>query len=71
MLPWVLLHVAIDRGTSDRWAEAEAAFYEAIDLARESGQDAELAMSLARLAWLEAREGKEDRCRAHATKRWH
>jgi DNA-binding CsgD family transcriptional regulator len=26
-----------------------------------------LAMSLARLAWLEAREGKEDRCRAHAT----
>ena len=55
MLPWVLLHVAIDRGTSDRWAEAEAAFYEAIGLARESGQDAELAMSLARLSWLEAR----------------
>jgi DNA-binding CsgD family transcriptional regulator len=66
VLPWVLLHVAIDRATSDRWAEAEAAFYEAIDLARESGQDAELAMSLARLAWLEAREGKEDRCRAHS-----
>ena len=67
VLPWVLLHVAIDRGTSDRWVEAEAAFYEAIDLARESGQDAELAMSLARLAWLEAREGKDDRCRAHAS----
>jgi DNA-binding CsgD family transcriptional regulator len=67
VLPWVLVHVAIDRGTSDRWAEAEAAFYEAIDLARESGQYAELAISLARLAWLEAREGKEDRCRAHST----
>ena len=66
VLPWVLLHVAIDRGTSDRWPEAEGAFYEAIDLARECGMEAELAMSLARLAWLEAREGKEDRCRAHA-----
>ncbi|HXY44897.1 MAG TPA: helix-turn-helix transcriptional regulator, partial [Acidimicrobiales bacterium] len=66
VLPWVLSHVAVDRATTDRWAEAEAAFYEAIDLARESGQEAELANSLARLAWLEAREGKEDRCRAHA-----
>jgi DNA-binding CsgD family transcriptional regulator len=67
VLPWVLLHVAIDRATRDRWAEAEAAFYEAVDLGRESGQDAELAISLARLAWLEAREGKEEPCRAHAT----
>ena len=66
VLPWVLLHVAIDRATTDRWAEAEAAFYEAIDLARESGQEAELTMSLARLAWLEARQGKQDRGRAHA-----
>jgi DNA-binding CsgD family transcriptional regulator len=66
-LPRVLLYVAIDRAASDRWAEAEGAFYEAIDLARESGQDAELAMALARIAWLEAREGKEDRCRAHSS----
>jgi DNA-binding CsgD family transcriptional regulator len=63
----VLLLAATDRATSDRWAEAEADFYEAIDLARESDQAAELALSLGRLAWLEAREGKQDSCRAHAT----
>jgi DNA-binding CsgD family transcriptional regulator len=67
VLPWILLHVAIDRATRDQWAQAEAAFYEAIDLARESGQEGEVAMSLSRLAWLEAREGKEDHCRAHAS----
>jgi hypothetical protein len=31
-----------------------------------SGQRAELAISLAGLAWLEARQGREDHCRTHA-----
>jgi DNA-binding CsgD family transcriptional regulator len=65
VLPFLLSHVAIDRAASDRWPEAEAAFYEAIGLARESGQHTELATSLARLSWLEARQGKEENCRAH------
>ena len=51
---------------ADRWSEAEAAFYAAIDLARRADRRPEVTMSLARLAWLEARQGKQDRCRAHA-----
>jgi DNA-binding CsgD family transcriptional regulator len=67
VMPFLLSHIAIDLAAGDRWAEAEAMFYEAIDLARESGQDAELGASLSRLALLEARMGKESDCRAHAT----
>ncbi len=67
VLPFLLGHVGIDYATRDRWVEAEAAFYEAIDVARESGQDSERAVSLARLSWLEARQGKEATCMAHAS----
>ena len=67
VLPFLLGHVAVDRAARDRWPEAEAGFHEAIAISRESGQDAELAVALARLAWLEARKGKEEGCRAHAT----
>lgn len=65
-LPALLFHVARDEATTDRWARAEANYTEAIRLARETGQTTELATSLAGLAWLESRQGKEIGCRAHA-----
>jgi DNA-binding CsgD family transcriptional regulator len=65
-LPFLLSHVAIDGLASDRWIEAEAGFHEAIALARETGQRTDLAFALARLAWLEARQGAEAACRSHA-----
>ena len=65
VLPFVLTHVALHQAATDRWAEAQAGFYEAIDLARETGQRTELAGSLARLAWLEARQGRTEVSRAH------
>jgi DNA-binding CsgD family transcriptional regulator len=45
---------------------AEATYREAIDLARESGQQTELVFGLAGLAWLQARRGREQECRALA-----
>jgi DNA-binding CsgD family transcriptional regulator len=66
VLPFVLNHVAIDQAGTDRWAQAQAGFHEAIGLARETGQRTELAASLARLAWLEARQGRPDQSRLHA-----
>ncbi len=66
VLPFLLSHLALDGMASDRWTEAESAFHEAIDLARETGQRTDLGFALARLAWLEARQGKERSCRAHA-----
>jgi DNA-binding CsgD family transcriptional regulator len=66
VLPFVLAHVGTERAARDRWSEAQAAFYEAIDISRETGQHAELAMCMARLAWLEARQGSEQSCREHA-----
>ena len=67
VLPFVLTHVALVQAATDRWAEAQAGFYEAIDLARETGQRTELAASMARLAWLEARQGRSEQSRQHAT----
>ena len=57
VLPSVLLQVSVGHAASDRWAEALAGFHEAIALARETGQNTELALALARLALLEARTG--------------
>jgi DNA-binding CsgD family transcriptional regulator len=65
-LAHLLTHVAIQDETSDRWVEAQTEFDEAIRLARETGQSVVLACALARLAWLEARLGREESCRAHA-----
>jgi DNA-binding CsgD family transcriptional regulator len=65
-LPHLLSHVALDQAASDRWAEADAGFHQAISLARETNQRTDLAFALARLAWLEARRGKEPDSRAHA-----
>ena len=66
VLPFVLTHVAIEQAATDRWAEAQASFHEAIGLARETGQQTDLATLLARLAGLEARQGRSDRSRLHA-----
>ena len=58
-LPILLIHLARDQATTDRWAAAEATYDEAIQLARETGQRTELAFGLAGLAWLQARQGRE------------
>jgi DNA-binding CsgD family transcriptional regulator len=65
-LPFVLNLIARDQAATDRWAVAGATYQEAIDLARESGQQTELAFGLAGLAWLQARRGREQECRACA-----
>jgi DNA-binding CsgD family transcriptional regulator len=68
VLPFLLTHVAIERvSATDRWAEAQADFHEAIGLARETGQRTDLASGLARLAWLEAWQGQSEQSRQHAT----
>ncbi|MEE4022774.1 AAA family ATPase [Gordonia sp. PKS22-38] len=66
VLPGLLFQVARDGATSDSWPRAAADYTEAIRLARDTGQTTELAMSLAGLAWLQARTGQADECRAHA-----
>ena len=48
MLPFVLNLIARDQATTDRWALAEATYNEAISLARESGQQTDLAFGLSR-----------------------
>ncbi|NLP82788.1 AAA family ATPase [Microbacterium sp. CFH 90308] len=66
-LPAVLFHVARDQSTTGAsWARAEANYAEAIRLAIETGQQTELAMSLAGAAWLDSRAGRAAECRAHA-----
>ena len=66
VLPFLLGHVAIDQAATDRWAEAQAGFHEAISLARETGQHIDLAAGLAFLARLEARQGRSEQSRRHA-----
>ena len=66
-LPFVLNLIARDQAATDRWAAAAATYQEAIDLARESGQRTELTFGLAGCAWLQARRGREQECRACAT----
>jgi DNA-binding CsgD family transcriptional regulator len=65
-LPFVLNLIARDQAATDRWVAAAATYQEAIELARESGQHAELTFGLAGLAWLQARRGRGDECRACA-----
>jgi DNA-binding CsgD family transcriptional regulator len=66
VLPYALNLMSRDQVATDRWAVAEATCLEAIDLARESGQQAELASGLAGLAFLQARRGRERECQDHA-----
>ncbi|HYK26910.1 MAG TPA: AAA family ATPase [Streptosporangiaceae bacterium] len=65
-LPFVLNLIARDLATGEQLALGEATYREAIGLARESGQWAELAFGLAGLAWLLARRGSTDDCRSCA-----
>ena len=65
-LPYLLHHIARDQATTDRWPAAEASYDEAIRLAIETGQRADLAAALAGLAWLAARQGEEEVCRRRA-----
>jgi DNA-binding CsgD family transcriptional regulator len=67
-LPCILHMLARDQATTDRWADAEANLEEAIRLAEETGQRTERAAALAGLAWLQARQGREDACRATAAR---
>jgi DNA-binding CsgD family transcriptional regulator len=66
LLPGLLHLLARDQATTDAWLGAQASYEEAIRLSEETGQVVELAASLAGLAWLEARQGREQACRAHA-----
>jgi DNA-binding CsgD family transcriptional regulator len=66
VLPALLQHLARDQATSDRWQSAATSYDEAIRLGRETGQRAELAAALAGIALLDARQGREAECRAHA-----
>ena len=65
-LPFVLNLIALDQATADEWAVAESTYGEAMALARESGQRVDLVFSLAGLAGLHARRGREAECRARA-----
>ena len=65
-MPELLVHMARDWATTDEWPSAQAAYGEGIALARETGQGVALAFGLSGLAWLEARQGREADCRAHA-----
>ena len=65
-LPHLLFHLARDEATTDRWAAAVTDYAEAAALAEELGQTTEEAMSLAGLAWLEARRGNDVAVRQHA-----
>ena len=65
-LPSLLCYTARDDATTDRWDSALVGFDESIALARETGQTTDLAVSLAGLAWLHARMGRQDECRAGA-----
>ncbi len=66
LCPFVLNLLARDQAMGDRCAIAESTYREAIALAHESGQLTELAVGLAGLAWLQARRGRADECRALA-----
>jgi DNA-binding CsgD family transcriptional regulator len=66
VLPLLLSLLARYQATTDQWHEAESEYDEAIRLARETGQRADLGAALAGFAWLEARQGHEARCRRDA-----
>ncbi|MGA2009433.1 MAG: AAA family ATPase [Solirubrobacteraceae bacterium] len=66
VLPGLLVCVARDQATSDRWPLADSTYTEAIALARETGQQGVTAFGLGGLSWLDARRGRQAECRAHA-----
>jgi DNA-binding CsgD family transcriptional regulator len=66
VLPSLLVCVARDQATSDRWQVADSTYTEAITLARETGQQGMAVFGLGGLSWLDARRGREAETRAHA-----
>ncbi len=65
-LPVVLFYLGRDQATTARWDDAAATYQEGIALAREAGESTDLAVTLAALAWLQARTGRVDESRRHA-----
>jgi tetratricopeptide (TPR) repeat protein len=65
-LPRLLFFLARAGATRDHWGPARSAYAESTELAAELGQVTEQAMSLAGLAWLEARTGAAQECARHA-----
>jgi DNA-binding CsgD family transcriptional regulator len=65
-LPRLLFFLARAGATRDHWGPARSAYAESTELAAELGLVTEQAMSLAGLAWLEARTGAVDDCARHA-----
>ncbi len=65
MLPFLLTLVAKDDAGASSWGDAEAGYTEAIRIARETGHVNDLALALAGLSWLEARQGRAEESRGH------
>jgi GMP synthase-like glutamine amidotransferase/DNA-binding CsgD family transcriptional regulator len=66
LLPYALVRRAgVDLDTG-RWRVAAAALTEAVQLAQETGNNADHGLALGTLAWLEAAQGDAEACRAHA-----
>ncbi len=65
LLPYLLMQVARDAATSDRWDAAESAYDEAARLAQESGLTTDLAASVAGHAIVDARRGRTAAVAAH------
>jgi DNA-binding CsgD family transcriptional regulator len=66
VLALVLILCARDQVASDRWRLGEATYREAVALARESDQCTCVAFGLSGLSLLQARQGREEECRATA-----
>ena len=65
-LPILLFMLGRDAAATDRWPLAHALYDESVRTARETTQQTWTAAGVAGLAWLEALEGRDDECRAHA-----
>jgi DNA-binding CsgD family transcriptional regulator len=65
LLPYPLSVLAELDFRCGAWDEAYSGFYEAVELARETGQAIHLPRLLSGLARIEAQRGDESRCRAH------
>ncbi|HKV88795.1 MAG TPA: AAA family ATPase [Candidatus Dormibacteraeota bacterium] len=65
-LPNLVFFLGRDAAATDRWPLARAQYEEAARLALETTQYTWFAGATAGLAWLDALEGREDECRAHA-----
>ena len=65
VLPFLLTLVARDDAASSSWADAASGYAEAIRIARETGHETDLALALAGLSWLEARQGRAEESMGH------